>query len=145
VEVGLDSNARKNRSGRIYEDMVDFIIRDVVRQLRLNVSIKRNKRLFGKVVDFTIYANNKPRIAIECNFYNVSGSKPLEIVRSYLNLNERLKEHNIAFIWITDGPAWRLMKEPLMDAAKELDFILNTKMARKYLGKLFEVILTGQA
>lgn len=38
------------------------------------------------------------------------------------------KNYGIKFLWVTDGPAWRRMKEPLIRAIEQLDWVLNFKM-----------------
>ena len=38
------------------------------------------------------------------------------------------KEKGVEFLWVTDGPAWNKMKEPLIRSMKEMDWILNYRM-----------------
>jgi type II restriction enzyme len=38
------------------------------------------------------------------------------------------KEYNVKFLWVTDGPAWHKMKEPLLRSMKEVDWIFNYRM-----------------
>lgn len=147
MEVGLDTNARKNRSGRVFQGLVGLILRRVlggvagvrvveevpVRRLGLRIR-RQDKRL-----DFVVYFEGRPRLAVECNFYNVTGSKPLEVAEAYVELNRLLKERGIAFVWITDGPAWRLMRTPFIQAAKEIDYVLNLKMTGKYMPRICKV------
>ncbi len=139
VEVGLDSNARKNRSGDIYEKIIGHIlsraINDISEKQGLKATIRHNRTLpnIGKEIDYIIYINNKPKIAVECNFYNVTGSKPIETARSYIELNNILKRLNTTFIWITDGPAWRKMKNNLLESMHKINYILNTFMAKELI------------
>lgn len=128
MEVGLDSNARKNRSGKIFENIIELLLNKKLSDYKnlhfeaedSKIKIKRNKR-----ADFVIYKNNIPKIVIECNFYGSTGSKPIETANAYIDLEKKLKEEGLTFIWITDGPGWPKMHIPLYNSAKEIDFVLN--------------------
>lgn len=129
MEVGLDSNARKNRSGKIFEQLVELLIKKKIetgdKNLSLkvedsNIQIKRNKR-----ADFVIYHENTPRIVIECNFYGSTGSKPIETANAYIDLQKKLKAKNLIFVWITDGVAWSKMRSTVEMSFEEIDFPMN--------------------
>ena len=150
VEVGLDTNARKGRSGRIFESMV---LRALRRYLPKSIRIHEQdpsfslyevlgKRGRGKRHDFVLYISGKPRYIIEANFFNVTGSKPISIAESYISLAEKASEMGKIFVWITDGPAWRGMREPIERAMKEIDFIVNFRMIPRlaeYIAREMEV------
>ncbi len=157
VEVGEDTNARKNRSGEIFqglveqlinrtiscEDLRDIILKSEVELSSLGIKVSKDTRpKREKKADFVIYHGEKPKIVIECNFYSVPGSKPIEVSRAYTFLSNRLKEKNITFIWITDGPAWRNMKNAIISSATEIDYLLNYLMAEKHLKKILCNICT---
>lgn len=101
TEVGLDTNARKNRSGHIFEDAVGTLLEEKINNLKefhivkedKNVDIHRNKRF-----DFVIYKNNIPRVVFECNFYNDTGSKPIEVAHAYANLQKDIDNSNLIFM-----------------------------------------------
>jgi len=38
------------------------------------------------------------------------------------------KEHNVEFLWVTDGPAWHKMEQPLLFSMKDIDWVLNYRM-----------------
>lgn len=128
MEVGLDSNARKNRSGKIFEQLVGLLLKDkvrdragfILREEDSSLEIKRNKR-----ADFVIYHNNIPKIAIECNFYSSTGSKPIEVANAYIDLNRKCKDENLKFIWVTDGPGWLKMRNTVEKTFREIDFPMN--------------------
>ena len=128
AEVGLDTNARKNRSGHIFEDIVGNLLEEKIEGLKNyklvkedpNVSIKRNKRF-----DYVIYENNLPKFAFECNFYNSTGSKPIEVAHAYVELQKELDEQGITFVWVTDGNGWKKMFTTLMGVASDIEFIIN--------------------
>lgn len=141
VEVGLDSNARKNRSGHIFEDIVEDLLNDkidnkpeysIVKE-DSNIPIHRNKRF-----DFVIYKNQNPIIAFECNFYNSTGSKPIEVAHAYVDLQKELNEMNIKFIWVTDGQGWKKMQTTLRNVSKDIEFIVNYNILNKIFFKFLE-------
>lgn len=144
VEVGLDSNARKNRSGKAMENLI-YPILDVLAREREDVTVVSEKKFshmereFGRTIpsglrdrrfDIVVLA---PRwqANIETNFYAGSGSKPQEIVDSYLNRQRELRSANWKFIWITDGFGWTSGANQLRKACLELDYILNTHFVRQ--------------
>lgn len=137
VEVGTDTNARKNRSGDIFERMCQKKIEKLIGSKYSSVNNDPRFSLYpivtkgkskGKTHDIVIYKKNKTSLIVECNFYNVTGSKPISIAESYIEMHKVAKEHNVEFLWVTDGPAWHKMKEPLLRSMKEIDWILNYRM-----------------
>ena len=82
----------------------------------------------GKKHDIVVYKDNRPILIGEFNFYNITGSKPVSIAESYIEMARVAKEHNVEFLWVTDGPAWRKMEQPLSYSMKEIDWILNYRM-----------------
>ncbi len=151
VEVGLDTNARKNRSGDIFEKLVDSILASKIPTItpKPNITYKRQIPLssFGlnipKKVDFVIYANDVPRVIIETNFYNITGSKPEEIVKSYIHLQNELRRRGYNFIWVTDGPAWRKMRRSLDYAIRNIDFLLNFRLLKEKIDKIIKILLVA--
>ncbi len=145
VEVGLDTNARKNRSGDIFEKMCQQKIRRLITKNYVIIDNDPNFSLYpivskgrskGKTHDVVIYKDNLPVLVVECNFYNVTGSKPISIAESYIEMNRVAQEHGVIFLWVTDGPAWHQMKEPLLRSMKEIDWILNFRMLN-FITKIF--------
>lgn len=141
MEVGLDSNARKNRSGKIFEQLVGLLLKDklrnhpgfVLKEEDSSLEIKRNKR-----ADFVIYHNNYPKIAIECNFYASTGSKPIEVANAYIDLDHKCKDENLMLIWVTDGPAWPKMKTTVEKTFSEIDFPMNYTILDKKIDLILE-------
>jgi len=137
VEVGIDTNARKNRSGDIFEKMCQQKIKKLIGGEYIQVNNDPKFSLYpiitegkskGKTHDIVIYEGNKPILIIECNFYNVAGSKPISIAESYIEMHRVAKQNNVSFLWVTDGPAWHYMKEPLIRSMNNIDWILNFRM-----------------
>ena len=140
VEVGMDTNARKNRSGDIFEKMCQQKIKKLIgskyscinNDTRFSLySVVTKGKSKGKTHDIVIYEKGKVIMVVECNFYNVPGSKPISIAESYIEMNRVAKEHNIKFLWVTDGPAWHKMKEPLLRTMEKIDWLLNYRIIYK--------------
>jgi type II restriction enzyme len=85
--------------------------------------------------DFLIIRPDKKAFNIEVNFFSGTGSKPQEIVDSYLNRQRELKESGIGFIWITDGEGWKGQQNQIRKGFEEFDFLLNLHFVRQGLLK----------
>jgi type II restriction enzyme len=120
IEVGLDTNARKNRTGIIMEKIVEEKIKIFTKDNNLEYISQPNKKKIKdkwsfdlKInkanikFDFAIYnkINNKLYV-IETNFYNGGGSKLKSTAGEYKNLYSFLEKQNVELIWITDGCGW---------------------------------------
>jgi len=146
VEVGLDSNARKNRSGEIFQNLVGLLLKRKLKDMKLEIKpedpsliIRRRKR-----ADFVIYSENRPKVVVECNFYNTTGSKPIETANAYIDLQRKLREKKISFIWITDGPAWEKMKRTVIQSFREIDFPINYTIAGETIVAIVSSVLEMQ-
>ncbi len=142
VEVGLDSNGRKNRGGHLMEDLVeDYIIKagykrnesyfkemylaDIERKWNLDLSAMSGNNVSTKRFDFVI-KTNKQVYVIETNFYSSGGSKLNETARSYKMLAEEAKKVNgVTFIWFTDGLGWKGARKNLEETFNILDTLYN--------------------
>lgn len=143
VEVGLDSNARKNRTGKAMENIVEsFIvdagfIRDVNYFKEMRTSEIRDR--FGidlqlesldeskaeKRFDFVIKSETTV-YAIEVNFYSGGGSKLNETARSYKMLAQEASSiPGFKFVWITDGIGWNTARRNLEETFDVLEDIYN--------------------
>jgi type II restriction enzyme len=145
VEVGLDSNARKNRSGEIFQQLVFLLLKKKLKNKDLvikpedhSIQTGRNKR-----ADFVIHYDGRPRIAVECNFYNTTGSKPIETANAYIDLQRKIREKGgCSFIWITDGPAWEKMRQTVNQSFREIDFPMNYTIASEKLDNVVSTLLS---
>lgn len=148
LEVGIDTNARKNRSGTIFELIVGKMINQKIsnhifaKHLLIkfqdpSIKIRRNKN-----IDIAIYYDNKPFIATETNFYNVSGSKPIEVANAYINLQKQFEKNNIIFIWLTDGPGWLKSKRTIRQTFSEISYPMNYFIAKKAFVTLIEKLVS---
>ena len=142
VEVGLDTNARKNRTGDTMEDLVEsYIINagykynvDYFKEMYLNEiedkwhidlsSISANN-VSTKRFDFVI-KTDKCIYIIESNFYSTSGSKLNETARSYKMIALESKDiEGVKFIWITDGAGWKNSRNNLEETYNVMDTLYN--------------------
>lgn len=147
VEVGLDSNARKNRTGKIMEDKVEqFLVeskikyhkemtsRDVEKEYGINLS-PITKSCSIKRFDFVFKVGNIV-YGLEVNFYGSGGSKLNETARSYLEIAEQAKKiKNFKFMWITDGCGWETAKNNLRQTFEVLDDMYNINNLKNDLFK----------
>lgn len=135
VEVGISTNARKNRTGTIMENIVkdkllaikgiNYIGSQVTSATITSMGYEIPNEIADKRFDFVIVKEGTVFL-IETNFYGTSGSKLNETARSYLKLNQQLKEiDNVKFVWITDGIGWFSAKKNLEEAYNDNELIFN--------------------
>lgn len=133
VEVGMDTNARKSRTGQIMEAIVEEYIKllnveyDVqMKSADIDKKYGTNLCSIGKATkkfDFVYKSKNDNKIIVmEVNYYGKQGSKPNETAKSYIELSNKIKEiDNVKFVWITDGKGWLPSKTNLEDAYDEVE------------------------
>lgn len=145
VEVGLDSNSRKNRTGHAMENIVESFIKDVPniiyhkemkkKEIITNYNIDLNSLILDenpekdaeKKFDFVVKTNNKIYL-IETNFYSTGGSKLNETARSFKSLAKDInKIENVEFVWITDGAGWKTAKNNLRETYGVMEHIYTMK------------------
>ncbi|MCQ2690470.1 type II restriction endonuclease [Helicobacter pylori] len=141
VEVGLDSNARKNRSGKVMENHLSGLFTNAQLNFKEQVEIREFEDLcqaFGddiKKFDFVVCGKDKTYF-IEANFYTISGSKLNEVARSYQDLALKFEAFpNYEFIWITDGTGWLDAKNKLQEAYKSVE-IYNLSNVSDFISKV---------
>lgn len=153
VEVGLDTNARKNRSGLFLEKMVTetlaelstrnpnlfFVAQKSFVYIENKYNIKIPTSLRDRKFDYVVINNGKAT-NIEVNFYSGTGSKPSEIVSSYSDRNRELTSAGWNFVWLTDGQGWKKMKNPLRVGVENIDYVINASLLRR---NLLEKIING--
>lgn len=130
VETGLDTNARKNRSGHLMEDQVASIFDDaniVYRQEVYSTEypelsvLGEDKKRFDFVVE-----TNRCKYLMEVNFYSGGGSKLNEVARAYSELSPKINAlDGFKFVWITDGIGWKSAKNKLEEAFYAIPDIYN--------------------
>lgn len=142
IEVGLDSNGRKNRGGHLMEDLVESYIveagfkknetyfkemylKDIENKWNVDLSAMSGNNVSTKRFDFVIKTDNQIYV-IETNFYSGGGSKLNETARSYKMLAEEAKKvKGVTFIWFTDGTGWKSARKNLEETFNVLDTMYN--------------------
>lgn len=142
VETGLDTNARKNRSGEITETLVARILANAKIPFREQVSSKEFPAIAAvlgadqKVFDFAIAANGKTYL-IEVNFYSGGGSKLNEVARSYTDVAPKVNGvPGFEFVWITDGIGWKSARNKLEEAFAAIPSIYNLTTISEFISKI---------
>ena len=154
IEVGLDSNGRKNSGGHLMENLVESYIikagyikdvnyfkemylKDIEKKWNLDLSAMSGNNVSTKRFDFVIKTDNQVYV-IETNFYSSGGSKLNETARSYKMLAEESKKVNgVTFIWFTDGIGWLSARKNLEETFNEMETIYNiVDLENEILGKL---------
>ena len=141
IETGLDTNARKNRSGHIMENTVAKIFKDNNIVFRQEVCSKEFSELSvlgtdEKRFDFFI---DTPSIKylIEVNFYSGGGSKLNETARSYTELAPKVNSvDGFEFVWITDGVGWKSARNKLEEAYNTIPSIYNLTTIKDFIETL---------
>ena len=131
IETGLDSNARKNRSGHVMEGMVANIFDNngiKYRQEVYSTEWPKLQDVLGddeKRFDFVVSTGKKTYL-IEVNFYSGGGSKLNEVARSYSDIAPKVNSvPDFEFVWITDGIGWKSAKNKLQEAYSIIPSIYN--------------------
>ena len=141
VEVGLDSNGRKNRGGHQMENLVEKYIQksgakeyykemyltEVEQMWNVDLSALSANGTSTKRFDFVVKTMDNIYL-IETNFYggNSGGSKLNETARSYEMLARKAENiPGVTFVWITDGTAWKCAKRNLEETFNVTDKIFN--------------------
>lgn len=150
VLVGLDSNGRKNRGGKAFEFACEPIISEICSHYGIQMISQKQFKILKKMgffisedvanrkADFILVKSQKV-LNIEVDYFFRGGSKPEEIIDSYINRQNDLKKLNIGFALLTDGYCWdNKDKNQLQKGFRNLDYLLNYHLA-KY-GMLEEII-----
>lgn len=131
VETGLDTNARKNRSGSIMEHFIADTFTKAGIKYRSQVSseefanVSKALGTDRKVFDFAIETSRKTYL-VEVNFYSGGGSKLNEVARSYTEIGPKINnEEDFEFVWITDGIGWNVARNKLEEAYYAIPNVFN--------------------
>ncbi len=146
VEVGLDTNTRKNRGGDNMSKAVSkrfdkekiFYKKEVKSSefpdiISLGVDVKR--------FDFVIKTKKRTYL-IETNFYNIGGSKLNETARAYSDVAPKINQYfNYEFVWITDGQGWLSAKNKLEEAYNIIPSLYNLITLKDFIAKVQEEVV----
>ncbi len=156
VEVGLDSNGRKNRGGHLMENLVEdylkkaglikgkdyfkeMYISEIERKWSIDLSNISNQGKAEKRFDFVV-KKGEIIYGIETNFYTGGGSKLNETARSYKTIALESKDiQGFAFVWFTDGQGWISARHNLEETFDVMENIYNIyDLESGILGELFK-------
>ena len=142
IETGLDTNARKNRSGHIMEGAVAKIFRDNDVQYLQEVfssewpAITESLGSDEKRFDFVVKRDTKTFL-IEVNFYSGGGSKLNETARSYTEIGPKINSvEGFEFVWITDGLGWHSARNKLKEAYDTIPRVYNLSTLASFIEEL---------
>lgn len=163
VEVGMDTNGRKGRTGDAMEDLVEsYLLKagfvrdfnyfkeytktDIMNKWGIDLS-HIDQKLKGessnknaeKRFDFVV-KTDKMLYVIETNFYGTQGSKLNETARSYKMIESEFKNmKDVTFVWFTDGKGWRSARHNLEETFNEMENIYNiSDMKHDIMSKIFK-------
>ena len=154
VETGLDSNARKNRSGTTMEGILERHVAKISQEQKLEwksqataqfiknkwgikVPVDKSERRF----DVAVYSREKHKVwLIETNYYGGGGSKLKAVSGEFTELSQFVITSNddVEFVWVTDGQGWKTAHLPLAEAFSHITNVFNLEMLREgFLADLF--------
>ena len=141
IEVGLDTNARKNRGGDNMSKAVSLLFdkEGIYYKKEVNSTLFLDIESLGvdvKRFDFVIKTRKKTYL-IETNFYNTGGSKLNEVARAYSEVAPKINQYeNYEFVWITDGQGWLSAKNKLEEAYNTIPSIYNLTTLSEFVKKV---------
>jgi type II restriction enzyme len=164
VEVGMDTNGRKNRGGECGVKAIQpFVEQSLTSLPSLQAKAEatydflasegctlpeafRNERW-----DWAFWTKAEPRrlTVMEVNHYGSSGSKLKAIARDYVGRQKALEAAGIGFIWVTDGRGWLKSRHALREAFDSVNCLINIRLARDghlewALRRLFSLHIKGR-
>lgn len=152
VLVGMDSNGRKNRGGKVFELACLPIFERITQEKGLKLLFQKKFKelnnygfeivgdMENRIADFIVVSSELHKaINFEVNFFNNTGSKPEEIIDSYINRQASLAYYGIDFSLITDGiNCWKNAKNQITKGFSHLYYLQNYYMFKH--GMLEEIL-----
>jgi type II restriction enzyme len=145
VEVGMDTNGRKNRGGECGIKAIRPFVEEALGKLSSIQSEKETTFDFlatqgcilpdafrGERWDWAFWTKDKPRrlVVMEVNHYGSGGSKLKAIARDYIGRYKVLADAGVGFIWVTDGRGWIKSRSALREAFDAIKYLINIKQAK---------------
>ena len=142
IETGLDTNARKNRSGCLMEKSIAniFSLYNIKYEQQVSSSrwndIEKALGTDKKRFDFAITTKSKTFL-IEVNFYSIGGSKLNEVARSYSEIAPKINSvPGFEFVWITDGIGWKDARNKLQEAYLNIPKVYNLTSLKSFIDEI---------
>jgi type II restriction enzyme len=151
VEVGLDSHARKNRSGDLMDLVVYNILNDFVQKNDNFAFIKQanstkiksvlgydvKKHISDRIFDFALLNRKEKKLyLIEVNLYGSGGTKLKSVAGEFEKVNNFILGQDIDFIWVSDGVGWKTAENPMKEAFENNRYTFNLKQFKVFLLKI---------
>jgi len=145
VEVGMDTNGRKNRGGKCGVKAISPFVDEALSKLPFLESKVESTFDFlssrgcvlpeiyrGERWDWAFWLKDAPRrlVVMEVNHYGGGGSKLKSIARDYAGRHRSLAAAGIGFIWVTDGLGWLATKNALREAFQSMPYLVNVALAK---------------
>ena len=141
IEVGLDTNARKNRGGDNMSKAVQLLFdnADIYYKKEVRNTIFTDIESLGadvKQFDFVIKTKIKTYV-IETNYYNSGGSKLNEVARAYTDVAPKINQYpQYEFVWIADGQGWKTAKNKLQEAYIHIPSVYNLYTLQSFIEQI---------
>ncbi|STZ01404.1 Type-2 restriction enzyme MboI [Moraxella lacunata] len=141
IEVGLDTNARKNRGGDNMSKAVQSLFdrAGIYYKKEVRNTIFTDIESLGadvKQFDFVIKTKIKTYV-IETNYYNSGGSKLNEVARAYTDVAPKINQYpQYEFVWITDGQGWKTAKNKLQEAYIHIPSVYNLYTLQSFIEQI---------
>ena len=162
IEVGLDSNGRKNRGGTMNENILENTLQNLVSKSGWKYQVQATGSAIhnnwgihvpevlkagargGRRYDGAVYNPDRDEVTIiETNFYGGGGSKLKAVAGEFSSLYETSLKfaRHVNFAWISDGPGWDTAQNPMREAFDVIPTIFNLQMVGD--GYLHDLIRDG--
>jgi type II restriction enzyme len=145
VEVGMDTNGRKNRGGDCGVKAIRPFVEESLKAIpflqwkeEATFSFLKAQGCFlpeafsGERWDWAFWLKDNPQrlVVMEVNHYGGGGSKLKAIARDYTGRHKSLASAGVGFIWVTDGLGWLKTKKALREAFDVLSYLVNVELAK---------------
>ena len=117
LKSGRGSAIKGQKRGRVVEDFVERIVKDIFDQYDVRCSFVGRTRDSTEKADFAIPSKQAPRIVIEVKAYGATGSKQSDVIGDVERIIDK-KRHDTIFILVTDGVTWHSRQNDLRKLVK---------------------------
>lgn len=145
VEVGMDTNGRKNRGGECGVKAIRPYVEEAL--VKLPFLRAKEEATFDFLAaqccalpegfrnerwDWAFWTEDKSRrfVVMEVNHYGSGSSKLKAIARDYTGRQKTLEAAGVGFIWVTDGRGWLKSHRALREAFDAIKHLINIRLAK---------------
>ncbi|WP_088839394.1 DpnII family type II restriction endonuclease [Listeria sp. ILCC792] len=144
LEAGMDSNGRKNRSGKAGEAFLEEVLENIAKErnwlyygqttgddARKLYGVDLGEEFQNRKFDGSLYNSERSKLYLfEVNNFNSTGSKMKASATEFKDLHSRFSRTNHEFIYITDGRGWDSDKSHLKEAMEYIGKVFNYNMVK---------------